>query len=58
MLGARRYRLTELLDVREGQPMKSQFEACSRMSSVDGPRDARDKLTWWRWSGAVFCPAF
>ena len=29
MLGARRYRLTELLDVREGQPMKSQFEACT-----------------------------
>ena len=28
-----------------------------RMSSVDGPRDARRKLTLWRWSGAVFCPA-
>jgi hypothetical protein len=28
------------------------------MSSVDGSRIARGKLTWWHWSGAVFCPAF
>ena len=27
------------------------------MSSVDGSRVARDKLTQWHWSGAVFCPA-
>ena len=27
------------------------------MSSVDGSRVARAKLTQWRWSGAVFCPA-
>ena len=27
------------------------------MSSVDGSRIARAKLTYWRWSGAVFCPA-
>jgi hypothetical protein len=29
----------------------------SAMSSVDGSRVARDKLTQWHWSGAVFCPA-
>ena len=27
------------------------------MSSVDGSRVARGKLTQWHWSGAVFCPA-
>jgi hypothetical protein len=27
------------------------------MSSVDGSRVARAKLTQWHWSGAVFCPA-
>ena len=27
------------------------------MSSVDGSRIARAKLTQWHWSGAVFCPA-
>jgi hypothetical protein len=27
------------------------------MSSVDGSRVARSKLTQWHWSGAVFCPA-
>jgi hypothetical protein len=27
------------------------------LSSVDGSRVARDKLTQWHWSGAVFCPA-
>ena len=27
------------------------------MSSVDGSRVARDKLTQWHWSGAVFCSA-
>jgi hypothetical protein len=37
------------------------FETCRRavtMSSVDGSRVARDKLTQWHWSGAVFCPAY
>jgi hypothetical protein len=29
-----------------------------RMSSVDGPRVARVNLMQWRWSGAVFCPAY
>jgi hypothetical protein len=28
-----------------------------QMSSVDGSRVARVKLTQWHWSGAVFCPA-
>jgi ketopantoate reductase len=27
------------------------------VSSVDGSRVARAKLTQWHWSGAVFCPA-
>jgi len=27
------------------------------LSSVDGSRAAREKLTQWHWSGAVFCPA-
>jgi hypothetical protein len=31
--------------------------AATVMSSVDGSRVARDKLTQWHWSGAVFCPA-
>ena len=30
----------------------------SSMSSVDGSRVARVKLTQWHWSGAVFCPAY
>ena len=31
--------------------------AALTMSSVDGSRVARAKLTQWHWSGAVFCPA-
>jgi hypothetical protein len=37
------------------------FQTCRgdlTMSSVDGSRVARDKLTQWHWSGAVFCPAY
>ena len=36
------------------------FRTCREFrveSSVDGSRVARDKLTQWHWSGAVFCPA-
>ena len=33
------------------------FQIGLTMSSVDGSRVARAKLTQWHWSGAVFCPA-
>jgi hypothetical protein len=33
------------------------YQAGPAMSSVDGSRVARAKLTQWHWSGAVFCPA-
>ena len=36
---------------------KRSLRCSHRMSSVDGSRVARAKLTQWHWSGAVFCPA-
>jgi hypothetical protein len=36
---------------------KRSLRCSRRMSSVDGSRVARAKLTQWHWSGAVFCPA-
>jgi len=36
---------------------KLTWRSVTAMSSVDGSRIARAKLTYWHWSGAVFCPA-
>ena len=38
-------------------PRKRTSPTNHSMSSVDGSRVARSKLTQWHWSGAVFCPA-
>jgi hypothetical protein len=38
--------------VAQQPPQSSAF-----VSSVDGSRVARERLTQWHWSGAVFCPA-